>query len=74
MRITESRLKLIIREEIELRIVKNTINEVINEMQLNLTEEQRLLLEKTVLDQIKSAAKRFALPAAVVQPWHLVRK
>ena len=52
MRITESRLKLIIREEIELRIVKNTINEVINEMQLNLTEEQRLLLEKTVLDQM----------------------
>lgn len=66
MRITESRLKLIIREEIELRIVKNTINEVIEEMQLSLTEEQRLLLEKTVLDQIKSAAKRFAVPIGVV--------
>ena len=37
MRITESRLKQIIREEIELRIVKNTINEVIEEMELNLT-------------------------------------
>ena len=66
MRITESRLKQIIREEIELRIVKNTINEVIEEMELNLTEEQRLLLEKTVLDQIKSAAKRFAVPIGVV--------
>tara|TARA_Y100000592_G_scaffold96090_1_gene163865 strand:- start:51 stop:875 length:825 start_codon:yes stop_codon:yes gene_type:complete len=66
MRITESRLKEIIREEIEIRFVKNTINEVINEMQLDLSEEQRLLLEKTVLDQIKSAAKKFAVPAAVV--------
>ena len=66
MRITESRLKQIIREEIELRLVKNTINEVIEEMELNLTEEQRLLLEKTVLDQIKSAAKRFAVPIGVV--------
>lgn len=66
MRITESRLKEIIREEIELRFVKNTINEVIEEMQLSLTEEQRLLLEKTVLDQIKSAAKRFAVPIGVV--------
>ena len=66
MHITESRLKQIIHEEIELRIIKNTINEVIEEMQLSLTEEQRLLLEKSVLDQIKSAAKRFAVPAAVV--------
>ncbi len=66
MKITESRLKQIIREEIELRIIKKTINEVIEEMQLSLTEEQRLLLEKSVLDQIKSAAKKYAVPAAVV--------
>jgi|TARA_Y200000002_G_C22652565_1_gene652030 hypothetical protein len=66
VKITESRLKQIIREEIELRIIKKTINEVIEEMQLSLTEEQRLLLEKSVLDQIKSAAKKYAVPAAVV--------
>ena len=37
MRITESRLKEIIREEVELRIVKQTITEVVTEMQLGLT-------------------------------------
>lgn len=66
MNITESKLKQIIREEIELRIVKNTINEVINEMELDLTEEQRILLEKSVLDRIKSAAKKAAVPIGVM--------
>ena len=66
MIITETRLKQIIREEIELRIVKETISEVVSELQLNLTEEQRLILEKTLLDQIKSAAKRAALPIGVM--------
>jgi len=53
--IKENRLKQIIREEVELRIVKQTISEVIVEMQLGLTEEQTILLEKTVLDTIKDA-------------------
>ena len=66
MNITEARLKQIIREEIELRIVKNTISEVISELQLNLTEEQRLILEKNLLDQIKSAAKKAAVPIGVM--------
>ena len=66
MLITESRLKQIIREEIELRLVKQTITEVISEMSLGLTEEQRILLEKSVLDQIKSAARKAAIPIGVM--------
>ena len=66
MKITESRLRQIIREEVELRIVKQTITEVVSGMNLNLTEEQRILLEKSVLDQIKSAAKKAALPIGVM--------
>jgi hypothetical protein len=55
MRLTEARLKQIIREEIELRIVKQAITEVITEMQLGLTEEQTILLEQSVLDALKNA-------------------
>ena len=66
MRITESRLKQIIREEVELRIVKQTISEVVRDMNLTLTKEQRILLEKSVLDQIKSAAKKAAVPIGVM--------
>ena len=66
MKITESRLRQIIQEEVELRIVKQTITEVVSGMNLNLTEEQRILLEKSVLDQIKSAAKKAALPIGVM--------
>jgi len=66
MRITESRLKQIIREEVELRIVKQTITEVVSGMDLKLTKEQRILLEKSVLDQIKSAAKKAAVPIGVM--------
>ena len=66
MRITESRLKQIIREEVELRIIKQTISEVVRDMNLALTEDQRILLEKSVLDQIKSAAKKAAVPIGVM--------
>ena len=66
MHITEARLKQIIREEIELRIVKQTITEIVSEMNLGLSEELTLLLEKTVLDQIKSAARRAAIPIGVM--------
>ena len=66
MKITESRLRQIIREEVELRIVKETITEVVREMNLNITEEQRILLEQSVLDMIKGAAKRAALPIGVM--------
>ena len=66
MRITEARLKQIIREEVELRMVKQTITEVISEMNLGLTEEQRVLLEKSVLDHIKSAARKAAVPIGVM--------
>ena len=45
MLLSEERLRSIIREEIELRIVKQTIAEVISEMNLNISEEQRILLE-----------------------------
>ncbi len=66
MIIKQERLKQIIREEVELQIVKQTIAEVVSGMNLNLTEEQRILLEKSVLDQIKSAAKKAALPIGVM--------
>jgi len=66
MRLTEARLKQIIREEVQLRIVKQTITEVITEMQLGLSQEQQTLLEQTVMDQIKKAAKKHALPIFAV--------
>ena len=66
MRITEARLRQTIREEVELRIIKQTISEVVRDMNLALTEEQRILLEKSVLDQIKSAAKKAAVPIGVM--------
>lgn len=62
MQISEAKLNRIIREEIGLRIVKQTISEVVFEMQLGLTEEQTLLFEETVLDKIKKGAKKYALP------------
>lgn len=66
MKINEHKLKQIIREEIELHIVKQAITEAISEMQLDLTEEQRLILEQTFLDALKSAAKRAAIPITVM--------
>ena len=66
MKLTEARLRVIIREEIELRIVKQTITEVISEMDLGLTEEQRILLEQSVLDRIKKAARKAAVPIGVM--------
>ena len=66
MIIKENRLKQIIREEVELRIVKQTISEVIVEMQLRLTQEQQLILEQSVLDAIKSAARKAAVPITVM--------
>ena len=66
MLITERRLKQIIREEIEIRIVKQTITEVVTEMNLGLTPEQQLIVEASVLDAIKSAAKKAAVPIGVM--------
>ena len=66
MNITEVRLKQIITEEVELRLIKQTITEVVGDMQLDITEEQRLILEASVLDAIKSAAKKAAIPIAVM--------
>ena len=66
MRIAEARLRQIIREEAELRIVKQAITEVVREMQLDFTEEQRLILEASVLDALKSAARKAAIPLTVM--------
>ena len=66
MKITESKLRRIITEEIGDQLLLKEIRIVVDEMKLNLTEEQRVLLEKTVLDTIKSAAKRAAIPIAVM--------
>ena len=55
MNITEARLKQIIREELELRIIKQTITEVITEMNLGLSDEEQLIIEQSVLDALKKA-------------------
>ena len=62
MRINETTLRHIISEEVCEKLVLNEIRQVIGEMNLNLTREQSLILEKTVMDQIKSAASRYAIP------------
>ena len=58
MRITESKLRQIIREEAELRIVKDVITEVVSEMRPNITERQRLMLEASVLDCPQICSKK----------------
>lgn len=66
MKINEIKLKQIIVEELHERIVRDEIRIVIEEMNLGLSKEQAMLLEKTVMDQIKSAAARFSLPIFLV--------
>ena len=66
MLITEARLKQIIREEIEIRVVKQTITEVVTEMNLGLTPEQQLIIEASVLDALKSASRKAAVPLMVM--------
>jgi hypothetical protein len=66
MQISEGRLRQIIREEAELRIIKQTITEVVTEMQLGLTQEQQLILEQSVLDALKRASKRASIPIMVM--------
>ena len=66
MRITESRLKEIIREEAEIRYLKQTIAEVIDEMNLSLTQEQRQLLEEDIIDSLKKAASKARVPLLVM--------
>ena len=66
MKINEHRLRQIILEEVSEKLVLFEIRQVINEMQLELTEDQQILLEKSVLDMIKSAAKRAAVPIGVM--------
>ena len=66
MIITEARLKEIITEEVAINIISNEIRSVIEEMNLGLSKEEAMLIEKTVMDQIKSAAARFSLPIFLV--------
>jgi len=66
MKISEHKLRQIILEEVSEKLVLFEIRQVINEMNLNLTEDQQILLEKSVLDMIKSAAKRAAVPIGVM--------
>ena len=63
MQISETKLNQIIREEVELCIVKKTITEVIKDMNLGLTAEEQLIIEQTVLDALKSGAKKAAIPS-----------
>jgi len=66
MNITEARLKEIITEEVELRLIKQTITEVVGEMQLGLTEEQQLIVEESVLDALKSVSKKAGIPLLIL--------
>ncbi len=66
MKINENRLRQIILEEVSEKVVLAEIRQVVNEMDLNLTKEQQILLEKSVLDAIKSAARKAAVPIGVM--------
>ena len=55
MNITEARLKQLILEEVSEKIIREEIRSVIHEMDLTLTEQERLLLEQSVLDALKKA-------------------
>ena len=62
MKITESKLKQIIIEEVSINLIKDEIRLVVEELNLNFTEKQLLIFQETVLDKIKKAAKKYALP------------
>ena len=68
MRIKQARLKQLILEEVSERIIIEEIRSVIAEMQLDLTDEQALILEESVLDALKSAVgsnMKVILPIAI---------
>jgi hypothetical protein len=66
MNISEARLREIVLEEVSVRLLQETINQVIAEMALPLTEEEKRQLGKTVLDALKSVAVKSGKPLAVL--------
>ena len=66
MKINETKLKQIIVEELRERIVRDEIRAAINEMGLNLSQEQQLIIEQSILDALKSASKKAAIPLTVM--------
>tara|TARA_Y100000310_G_C20559772_1_gene752452 strand:+ start:278 stop:1051 length:774 start_codon:yes stop_codon:yes gene_type:complete len=62
MHITETRLRQIVLEEVQLRLIKETIRKVVDEANLSLTENERLLFEVSVLDALKTVAKKAGIP------------
>jgi len=66
MKISEARLREIVLEEVSARLLQETINQVITEMALPLTEEEKRRLGKTVLDALKSVAAKSGKPLAVL--------
>ena len=66
MIISENKLREIIREEAQLYVIKQVIAEVVDEMDLALTDKQRLILEISILDALKSAARKGAIPITVM--------
>ena len=66
MILTELKLKQLILEEVSEKIVIEEIRSVITEMQLDLSGEQHVLLEQSVLDALKSASKKAGKPLAVM--------
>jgi|TARA_E500000331_G_scaffold171948_1_gene166284 hypothetical protein len=66
MRITENRLRELITEEIQNELILREIRSTIGEMNLSLTEEQMILLEQSILDALKSGARKAAIPIAVM--------
>ncbi len=66
MKINEAKLKQIIVEELHERIVRDEIRAVIKEMGLNLSQEQQLIVEQTVLDALKSASAKVGIPLMIM--------
>tara|TARA_Y100001973_G_scaffold106414_1_gene184171 strand:+ start:2247 stop:3056 length:810 start_codon:yes stop_codon:yes gene_type:complete len=66
VKINENRIKQIIVEEINKKIILTEIRTVMSEMGLNLSQEQQLIIEQSVLDALKSAAKKAAIPLTVM--------
>ena len=55
MNIAETRLREIITEEVSRKLIREEIRHVITEMKLDITDEEALLLEQSVLDALKKA-------------------
>ena len=66
MKINENRIKQIIVEEINKKIILTEIRTVMSEMGLNLSQEQQIIIERSVLDALKSVSAKVGIPLLVL--------